>query len=83
MVSHGYHLDENGRKYIRVYMSLDVIIIKVKIERHKEMHIKSASVWFPYNISDNWVTMNALLTDIGEYDIMGYIDERCKEIWFV
>lgn len=88
LVSHGYHFDEHGRKYVRVYSSLNFIMIKVKIQRHKEMHIKSISVDFPYKISDNWVEIIATYNDIPEVGnpwtcIENYIDMRCREIWFV
>ena len=83
LVSHGYHFDGNGRKYVRVYMSLESIVIKVKIEKHKEMHIKSISAWFPYTITDNWVEMAAPLAVIDGWCTNDYIDRRCKEIWFV
>lgn len=83
LVSHGYHFDDHGRKYVRVYMSLDSITIKVRIEKHKEMHIRSISVWFPYTIEDNWVVISAPLADIDGCGTKDYIDRRCKEIWFV
>lgn len=83
LVSHGYHFDNHGKKYVRVFMSLDFIVIKVRIEKHKEMHISSMSVWFPYTITDDWVEMTAPLADIDGCGTHDYIDRRCKEIWFV
>jgi len=88
LVSHGYHFDENGKKYVRVYSSLDFIMIKVKIQKHKEMHIQSISADFPYRITDNWVEITVAYHDIPRTGnpwmaIENYIDSRCKEIWFV
>ena len=88
LVSHGYHFDENGKKYVRVYSSLDFIMIKVKIQKHKEMHIQSISTSFPYRITDNWVEITVAYHDIPRIGnprmaIENYIDSRCKEIWFV
>jgi hypothetical protein len=86
LLSQGYHYDENGKKFIRVYgIGLDYIKIQVKIQPHKEMHIKSRSVIFPYVITDNWVEIMINCTEwIGyAHGIEDYIDKRCKEIWFV
>ena len=90
LVSHGYHFDENGKKYVRVYSSLDFIMIKVKIQKHKEMHIQSISASFPYRITDNWVEISFSYLDIPSWpginpwmSVENYIDNRCKEIWFV
>ena len=88
LVSHGYHFDEHGRKYVRVYSSLDFIMIKMKIQKNKEMHIKSVSVDFPYKISDNWVEIVVSYNDIPKVGnpwmcIENYIDSRCNEIWFI
>ena len=90
LVSHGYHFDEHGRKYVRVYSSLNFIMIKVKIQRHKEMHIKSISADFPYRITENWVEISVSYSDIPSWPginpwmrVENYIDARCKEIWFV
>ena len=55
LTSQGYHFDENGKKFVRIFTSLNFIKLQVKIPRHKEMHIKSISVDFPYVITDNWV----------------------------
>ena len=88
LVSHGYHFDENGKKYVRVYSSLDFVMIKVKIQKHKEMHIQSISTSFPYRITDNWVEITVAYHDIPRVGnpwmaIENYINSRCKEIWFV
>ena len=88
LVSHGYHFDENGKKYVRVYSSLDFIMIKVKIQKHKEMHIQSISADFPYRITDSWVEITVAYHDIPRVgnpwmSVENYIDMRCKEIWFV
>ena len=79
LVSQGYHFDEHGKKFVRIFISLQLIKIQVKIQPHKEMHIKSVSVDFPYNITDNWVEF----VFYPGNDIMDYIDNRLKEIWFV
>lgn len=88
LVSHGYHFDENGKKYVRIYSSLDFIMIKIKIQKHKEMHIQSISVDFPYSITDNWVEITVAYNEIPHVGnkwlwVENYLDERCKEIWFV
>lgn len=88
LVSHGYHFDENGKKYVRVYSSLNFIMIKIKIQKHKEMHIQSISVDFPYRITDNWVEITVAYHDIPRAGnpwmcIENYIDSRCKEVWFI
>lgn len=86
--SHGYHFDDHGRKYVRVWVSLNFIKIQVKIQPKKEMHILSNSVYFPYTITNNWVEITAEYHDIPRVgnprmDIENYIDMRCREIWFV
>lgn len=85
LTSQGYHFDENGRKFVRIFTSLNFIKVQVKIEPHKEMHILSKSVNFPYTITDNWVEMTFSYLEIphGWLGVENYIDERCKEIWFV
>lgn len=85
LITQGYHFDENGKKFVRVFGSLGYYKVQVKIQAHKEMHIKSKSVIFPYVITDNWVE---IMINSGEWvgyanDLFDYIDIRCKEIWFV
>lgn len=87
MVSQGYHFDENGRKFVRIFTSLNFIKVQIKIIPKKTMHIKSASVYFPYSITDNWVEITFAYNEIPHADnkwlcIENYIDERCKEVWF-
>ena len=79
LVSQGYHFDENGKKFVRVFTSLCFVKIQIKIQAHKEMHIKAISADFPYVINDNWVEMEFPQVPY----IKDYIDERCKEVWFV
>lgn len=55
LTSQGYHFDEHGKKFVRIFTSLNFVKIQVKIQPHKEMHIKSIDVDFPYIITDNWV----------------------------
>lgn len=89
LTSHGYHFDDNGRKYVRVWTSLNFIKIQVKIQPHKEMHIKSIDPNFPYVITNNWVEMTIPYHEIPKccevvwMNVEVYIDMRCKEIWFV
>ena len=83
LVSKGYHFDENGKKFVRVFASLNLIKIQIKIQAHKEMHIRSISVDFPYTITDSWVEIVFLYEDISGRSIKDYIDQRCKEVWFV
>ena len=88
LTSQGYHFDDHGKKFVRVFTSLNFIKIQVRIQPHKEMHIKSISVDFPYTITDNWVEITVAYNDIPRVgnpwvDIENYIDRRCKEIWFV
>lgn len=81
-MTQGYHFDNNGKKFVRVWASFSYIKIQVKIQPHKEMHIKSRNVYFPYVITENWVEMTIDWSLIDGY-FMDYIDMRCKEIWFV
>lgn len=88
LTSQGYHFDENGKKFVRIFTSLNFIKIQIKIQRHKEMHIKSISTDFPYTITDNWVEMIFPYQDIEQCDnawmtVDDYIDKRCEEVWFV
>lgn len=115
LTSQGYHFDENGKKFVRVWTSLNFIKIQVKIPPHKEMHIKSISPDFPYKITDNWVeiiftyeeafaknlmacggfivetasvlgiqdALNEACKSLSCIWIDKYIDQRCKEVWFV
>lgn len=88
LTSQGYHFDDHGKKFVRVFTSLNFIKIQVRIQPHKEMHIKSISVDFPYTITDNWVEITVAYHDIprvGNHwmDIENYIDMRLHEIWFV
>lgn len=90
LMSKGYHFDEHGKKFVRIFTSLDFIKIQVKIQPHKEMHIKSISVKFPYTIMDNWVEIEFAYQDIASWPginscnvVKEYIDRRLHEIWFV
>ena len=90
LVSQGYHFDENGKKFVRIFTSLNFIKLQVKIPRHKEMHIKSISFDFPYIITDNWVEIIFQYQDITSIPtinypnvIENYIDRRLREVWFV
>jgi hypothetical protein len=88
LTSQGYHFDENGKKFVRIFTSLNFIKIQIKIQRHKEMHIKSISTDFPYTITDNWVEMIFPYQDIEQCNnawmaVDNYIDKRCEEVWFV
>ena len=88
LTSQGYHFDEHGKKFVRIFTSLNFIKIQVKIQPKKEMHILSNSVYFPYTITDNWVEITVAYHDIPRVgnpwvDIENYIDMRCREIWFV
>lgn len=84
MVSQGYHFDENGRKFIRIFTSLNFVKVQIKIIPKKTMHIKSISPNFPYTITDNWVEIIFQYSDISNtpFAVESYIDERCKEVWF-
>ena len=85
LVSQGYHFDRHGRKFIQVWSSLYNLKIKIKIEQHKEMHIRAIDASFPYNINDYWVEIIVDYQDIDK-DFLGietYINTRCKEVWFV
>lgn len=88
LTSQGYHFDENGKKFVRIWTSLDFIKIQVKIQAHKEMHIKSINASFPYRITDNWIEITFPYLEIPPCNnawmsVENYIDMRCKEIWFV
>lgn len=86
LTTQGYHFDKNGKKFVRVYMSMYQIKIQVKVQRHKEMHIMSIDTSFPYRITDNWVEIIVNLYEIpykNVFSLNDYIDQRCTEIWFV
>lgn len=90
LVSQGYHTDERGKKFVRIFTSLTEVKIQVKIQKHKEMHIRSINVNFPYNITDNWVEITFAYQDITSIPLINYsgvvenyIDNRLREIWFV
>ena len=90
LTSQGYHFDDHGKKFVRVFTSLNFIKIQIKIQPHKEMHIQSISADFPYRITDNWVEITFPYLDIPSWPginswmrVEHYIDNRCKEIWFV
>lgn len=89
LTSQGYHFDDHGKKFVRIWTSLCFIKIQVKIQPHKEMHIMSIDSSFPYSITDNWVEMIIphyeipKCCDVAWMNTEVYIDLRCKEIWFV
>lgn len=90
LTSQGYHFDDHGKKFVRVFTSLNFVKIQIKIQPHKEMHIQSISTSFPYKITDNWVEITFSYLDIPSWPginpwmgVETYIDKRCKEIWFV
>lgn len=87
LTSQGYHFDEHGKKFIRIFTSLGFVKIQIKIQPHKTMHIKSINVNFPYTITDYWVEIIFPYQEIKKtgnswFDVDAYIDERCKEVWF-
>lgn len=88
LTSQGYHFDDHGKKFVRVFTSLSFVKVQIKIQPHKEMHIKSISASFPYKITDNWVEITFPYTEVPQVGnewlwVENYIDLRCKEIWFV
>lgn len=85
LTSQGYHFDDHGKKFVRIFTSLNFIKVQIKIQAHKEMHIKAIRADFQYKITDNWVEMLIPYTDIPHAwrFVESYIDERCKEVWFV
>lgn len=93
LISEGYQFDnyddmfaeedENRRKYVQIWATLDFLIIKIKIPPHKEVHIKSIDTSFPYLIDDNWVSMQVFHFDVPYKKILEYIEKRCREVWFV
>ena len=88
LTSQGYHFDDHGKKFVRIFTSLNFIKIQVKIQSHKEMHIKAISADFPYTITDNWVEIIIPYQDIEQCSVSwmcveNHIDNRLKEIWFV
>lgn len=82
LVSQGYHCNERGKKFVQIFTSLHELKIRVKIQPHKEMHIRAISADFPYTITDNWVEIVVDYQDIPT-DVNTYVDCRCNEIWFV
>lgn len=84
MISQGYHFDENGKKFVRIFASLDCMKVQIKIIPKKTMHIKSISPNFPYTITKDWVEITFPYCDVPNriFPVESYIDERCKEVWF-
>ena len=87
LTSQGYHFDKHGKKFVRIFTSLNFVKIQIKIQPNKTMHIKSISANFPYTITDNWVEITFPYQEIKKtenpwFDVDAYIDERCKEVWF-
>lgn len=78
LTSKGYHFDDHGKKFVRIFTSLNFIKLQVKIPRHKEMHIKSISVDFPYVINDNWVEINFPYQEIFNYK-KDYLEKYIRE----
>ena len=88
LTSQGYHFDDHGKKFVRIFTSLSFVKVQIKIQPHKEMHIKSISASFPYKITDNWVEIAFPYVEVPQVGnewlwVENYIDERCKEVWFV
>lgn len=85
LVSQGYHFNERGKKFIRIFASLRELKIQIKIEPHKEMHINAISVDFPYTITKNWVEITVDYQDVPKdwVGIETYVNHRCDEVWFV
>lgn len=88
LTSQGYHFDDHGKKFVRIFTSLSFVKVQIKIQPHKELHIKSISASFPYKITDNWVEITVAYNEIPHVGnkwlwAENYLDERCKEVWFV
>lgn len=88
LTSQGYHFDENGKKFIRIFTSLNFVKIQIKIQKKKEMHIKAISTDFPYRITEDWVEITFPYqmvqgSEKNPFAVENYIDNRCKEVWFV
>ena len=76
LTSHGYHFDDRGRKYVRIFTSLDVVKVQVKLQPHKDLHV----IWMPgISFTDYWLE----ITFPYQSDIRGYIDQVLNKIWFV
>ncbi len=85
LISQGYHFDNNGRKFVRIFASLNAIIVRIKIPKKKVMHIKSISPDFPYTITNDWVEIIIRHGEIPSCNYCAtenYIDARCEEVWF-
>lgn len=76
LTSKGYHFDENGRKFVRIFTALDFVKIQVKIQPHKTMHVLVTTPYFPYTFTDNWIEIVMSCCDTNR------IDEELKKIWF-
>lgn len=64
LVSQGYHFDDNGKKFVRIFTSLNVVRVQVKIPNHKELHIKSINTKFPYRFVGSFVEFEFAYQDI-------------------
>lgn len=72
LTSQGYHFDDHGKKFVRIFTSLSFVKIQIKIQPHKEMHIKSISSDFPYTITDNWVEIRFTYEEAIAESLMAY-----------
>lgn len=72
LTSQGYHFDDHGKKFVRILTSLNFVKIQIKIQPHKEMHIKSISPNFPYKITDNWVEIIFTYEEAFAENLMAY-----------
>lgn len=85
LISQGYHFDNNGRKFVRIFATLNAIIVRIKIPKKKTMHIKSISPDFPYKFVNDWVEIIIRHNEVPSrnYDATeDYINRRCEEVWF-
>lgn len=92
-ITHGYHTDKHGKKYIRVYANFDAIMCKVRIQKGKTIHIIAKKFsHFPWTFTDNFVSIVIPKRELVEkfqtsdnvysWSLFENIDELLQTIWF-
>lgn len=85
LTSHGYHFDDRGRKYVRIFTSLNFIKIQVKLQPHKDLHV----IWMSgISFTNSWLEItfpyqNVEKCSVSWMAVENYIDGVLNNIWFV
>lgn len=80
-IGHGYHTNERGRKYVRIYRMDNVYHVKVALEPHKDLHCLY-DICYPYNFTDSFMILVIDGYSIPPCRIWQLIDEKLNAVWF-